>query len=879
MSRICKDIYSAFLSISTLFALGYVENTMADTVPHVYDRVQEKVYVHFDNTYYFVGDTIWYKAYVVNSDDHGVGESKVLYVDLLDAQGYVKDRQMLVVDRDGQADGCFCIKNNAFSGYYEVRAYTKWMMSFCTGFPLDTHPDNFFSRVFPIYEKPASSELVNSKIIKRKVTTGNYRIKYNNPPVNVRFYPEGGNLVNGVRCRVAYEAENEQGRRINIDGELLKNGNPTGQKVSYTHAGRGSFFFTPEIGASYSVRFESDGKQYTFDLPKAMDGGCSLIVDCSDDGVKADISLSGYFGQDVYAVFSCRGKVLHSMKLPTSKRSCSVVLPSDSLRTGVNMLSIISGDGMILCERMFFAESDDVRKANIEVASSDANACAPTFVSVTATDKLTGKPLSNARFSVAVRDGGQTDESFRSGENILTGLLLQSDLRGYIENPGYYFKDRSQQVRKALDELMLVQGWRRYDITQEATAGVAPETEMYVSGRVYNVMNDHSKQMKKPAEVYASIRRDGKGKVLPAVFETTVTTDSTDCFRFRYPAFYGNAFLSMVASDVDDKGKKAGKDTERKVLHDQNLFIRWDDYSPKHLKEYSWYEENKPEVNIDAVAVGSGGEGIYAASVLPGVEVSEGWENYMDWRIDEPVASYDFQDVMNAVYDNELYEPYRKFNPHTMSYTRYQDFLTDFVRADNNSAENIVLGLDSIRLNRDSPLRSSSFQDLVPGLAVRLSNCASIDRIDIVTDISRRPTRWVMEHAMPDYDVYAIKAPNGPNVDYNTSYATDNMHIGFDGKTGAFVNVVRFPENKQRHFIAGREIKLQGFNKPVEYYSPDYSKKQPDEPDYRKTLYWNPNVVTDKDGKAEIGFYNNSVCKDINVSIEAVTPDGIFLSY
>lgn len=134
------------------------------------------------------------------------------------------------------------------------------------------------------------------------------------------------------------------------------------------------------------------------------------------------------------------------------------------------------------------------------------------------------------------------------------------------------------------------------------------------------------------------------------------------------------------------------------------------------------------------------------------------------------------------------------------------------------------MGLDSIRLNRDSPLRSSSFQDLVPGLAVRLSNCASIDRIDIVTDISRRPTRWVMEHAMPDYDVYAIKAPNGPNVDYNTSYATDDMHIGFDGKTGAFVNVVRFPENKQRHFIAGREIKLQGFNKPVEYYSPDYSK-------------------------------------------------------
>ena len=93
------------------------------------------------------------------------------------------------------------------------------------------------------------------------------------------------------------------------------------------------------------------------------------------------------------------------------------------------------------------------------------------------------------------------------------------------------------------------------------------------------------------------------------------------------------------------------------------------------------------------------------------------------------------------------------------------------------------------------------------------------------------------------------------------------------------MNVVRFPEGRKRHIVIGREIKLRGFNRPVEYYSPDYSKKQPEAPDYRKTLYWNADVVTDDEGKAEVSFFNNSICKDFKVSIEGVTPDGIFLSY
>ena len=93
--------------------------------------VQEKVYLHFDNNCYFQGDTIWYKAYVVLADDNSPQPlSRILYVELLNEQGYIVERQQLPINMDGQANGQFAIADSAFAGFYEIRAYTKWMLNF-----------------------------------------------------------------------------------------------------------------------------------------------------------------------------------------------------------------------------------------------------------------------------------------------------------------------------------------------------------------------------------------------------------------------------------------------------------------------------------------------------------------------------------------------------------------------------------------------------------------------------------------------------------------------------------------------------------------------------------------------------------------------------
>ena len=110
---------------------GEPVETVPDNKPEKVLPVQEKVYLHFDNNCYFLGDTIWYKAYVVLADDNSPEPlSRILYVELLNEQGYLMERQQLRIDKQGQADGCFAICDTLFAGFYEVRAYTKWMLNF-----------------------------------------------------------------------------------------------------------------------------------------------------------------------------------------------------------------------------------------------------------------------------------------------------------------------------------------------------------------------------------------------------------------------------------------------------------------------------------------------------------------------------------------------------------------------------------------------------------------------------------------------------------------------------------------------------------------------------------------------------------------------------
>ena len=94
-------------------------------------QVQEKVYVHTDNTCYFIGDTLWYKAYVVRADNlKPTDMSHILYVELLSPDGLLVERQNIIVAPEGYTCGQFVLRDSLYSGYYELRAYTRWNLNF-----------------------------------------------------------------------------------------------------------------------------------------------------------------------------------------------------------------------------------------------------------------------------------------------------------------------------------------------------------------------------------------------------------------------------------------------------------------------------------------------------------------------------------------------------------------------------------------------------------------------------------------------------------------------------------------------------------------------------------------------------------------------------
>lgn len=143
----------------------------------------EKAYLHFDNTSYYVGDTIWFKAYVTLAEKQTFSLiSRPLYVELVDQTGHIADKQIIKLTQ-GEGNGQFILPHSMLSGYYEVRAYTRWMLAF--------NEPQYFSRTFPIYQ------LSNSDKLERSITTYELSSSMENRPseteekLNVRFSPKG----------------------------------------------------------------------------------------------------------------------------------------------------------------------------------------------------------------------------------------------------------------------------------------------------------------------------------------------------------------------------------------------------------------------------------------------------------------------------------------------------------------------------------------------------------------------------------------------------------------------------------------------------------------------------------------------------------------
>ncbi|RYE32333.1 MAG: TonB-dependent receptor, partial [Sphingobacteriaceae bacterium] len=299
----------------------------------------------------------------------------------------------------------------------------------------------------------------------KKVVVKTVPIKATSGDVDVQFFPESGNLVNGVRSKVAFKAVGADGLGVDIKGSVVNNANVELAKISTQHLGMGTFLLFPEDGKSYSAKVTfPDGSAKTLEIPKASDQGFVLSLNSDQEFINVRVNVSNQTfqqkqGTDIMVVGQSGGEVYYTAKSQLISQSFSAKIPKNRFPSGIAQFTLFTQEGQPLNERIIFVQNPD----QLNVAVSSAATTAPrqkTELNFTVLNKAKAPVMGS--FSVAVTDETKMPVDENKENTILSDLLLTSDIKGYVEQPGYYFAHPTEKTQSDLDALMLTQGYRRF---------------------------------------------------------------------------------------------------------------------------------------------------------------------------------------------------------------------------------------------------------------------------------------------------------------------------------------------------------------------------------------------------------------------------------
>ncbi len=433
------------------------------------------------------------------------GKSQLVYIDLINEANRVTQSAQYTL-KGGSANGQFVLtKAIQDKGLYRIRAYTRWQKNF--------GDSACFEKIIPIWgDKDKEQEnkrfvsitnaanrelfITQGQFQKRKQKAEEEKLLEAQKKVNrefdldVQFLPEGGKLIAGVANRVAYKALFPDGRSVAVEGTIVdQDGN---EVVSFAseHKGMGSFLLVPDSGKQYSARLFND---QLIALPAIEKEGVTLMVvskPTSDTLVVAvNASLGVVSNQSQFTLLAeSRGlPTKEAYNIQMNKSRVLLRIPKENLKSGINRLTLFSTDGQPLCERLVYIDRKDelkfTVKANWEVKSDTAQR-----MTLKIRPQLNGDPVAGS-FAVSITNKNRVpvdsiQKTFRSE------MLLSSDLKGFIETPGYYFNNPYDSICKELDLLLLTHGWRGYgwnDVTRKSFTHL-PDTAFTVSGTVSNLL-------------------------------------------------------------------------------------------------------------------------------------------------------------------------------------------------------------------------------------------------------------------------------------------------------------------------------------------------------------------------------------------------------
>ena len=818
---------------------------------------QEKVYLEFDNTAYFQGEDIWFKAFVTQATTLERAPSGVLYVDFLAPTGQLLMQQKLEII-DGQADGSIRLIDEGTSqsrekrgrlaypsGFYEIRAYTQNM--------LDFSPEAIFSRVIPVYTQPKyvgvydGSHVVDyqdNPLIENLRDQSNDR-KGQNGRVNVTFYPEGGDMVNGLPCRVAFKAMGDDA--LGKEGALVVSGlNDTAFTV---HDGMGSFIITP-VGATSARFITPDGKSTSVSLPKPVRSGYSMMAGpCSDSLLQVNIRRTlDRRGEPVALTVTCRGDIIFFEEIRDSLDS-NLEIDCSSWPVGVCGMTLYDKNGMVLSSRSIFHNSDDFCAPTVTVLTDSLSRTAygREVLEFTLADH-NGNPFRD-RFCLTVRDAA--DYGSGMTDNLQTNLLLSSDLRGYIHDPAWYLEANDTEHREALDLLTLVQGWERYEWQTMTGLKDFEEKHRIETGLTLNgwIQSYHKRKPVADIDIYAVLVPDKK--TFWSIDKFKHRTDSTGYFGFDLSDFYGEGNFTINLMSTKRNGQSKYERHKRITLERADrpaprpFLLQEMDLTHNSFRTVAPVSEEMPQLMDPGIVLDA-----------VDVEAQAGRRQFID---------YDTFTTFDAAADAELELDMGEYTTNVEGYfldrgIRFNDEYMDGVGEGGAALENGVKPLFYVH-NRKKVLDRKPFDDPL-----------GIDMIDVESIIVYDKPMTLHEltaftSLLNDYHSKRLDTEwfKQVQMSWDRYYLIDIL-IKEDSKL-LFYGEIRD--------MGRRAFKVQGYTQPVQFYSPQY----PEGPiegtvDARRTLYWNPNVITDENGRARVEFYNNSNTRRFTIRAAGITASG-----
>ncbi|ANW95692.1 hypothetical protein AXE80_05105 [Wenyingzhuangia fucanilytica] len=773
----------------------------------------EKVYLQTDKPFYALDEDLWFSAYLLNGITHQKTEkSKVLYVELINPKDSIVAKKTLYIE-DVSAAGDFKINKNWEEGNYRLRGYTNYMRN--------ADNSNFFSKNISIFAVKNDSISQNTTNLKETVANLNQKSNNKSTKPTLTFFPEGGSLVCGTLNRIAFKIKDDNYSKINVNGVIEDQDQNEIIEFKSIDFGLGSFMIIPEENKTYYAKVFINGKAERYPLPKPLAKGYNLNVTNEGQFIYVKVSSTVENGLlNTFLIAHQRGHLLYKKFESTNKNKYTIKISTEVLKDGVAEITLFDANGTPTAERIVFIDNPKNNlKLNIATAKETFTSRSKVDLNINVTDNK-GKNAAST-LSMAVRDLNAFPYNSRTN-NIKTYLLLNSDLRGNVENPGYFFEKENDPKRKyLLDLVMLTNGWRRFTwqdlLTEKENSNkFKPELGLYISGT--------TKQLKKPyAEFSSPTRLTFMG---PSIFQEPIQqSDSLGKFKFG-PYVFFDSIPVLLEARMDHFNSEKRKSRDVVILVDKHTNEAPVEKMPKinqstkekevanFIKVTQYIQQVKFDYNLDV-------------QKLKAVELTANRKTEQEKREEEMDSRTDYGSPISG--------------------SRLD--VTTMIGAGSFTAFDLVNQLNGVSVFGDT-------------ISIRRSN---------------GPARIYLDGMEVDGSLLrSISANEVSFIDLLTGPDTVTFTGGGNGVIAIYSNTGNMSVSNTKRKPGIIDFNAKGFYTARKFYSPDHINgfEEMNKTDLRTTLYWEPLIKTTNTGTTNVSFFTSDIKSDYIIEIEGISTDG-----